>query len=169
VNGEDYERLIGEFTASRRKIHSNRNERYAHDDDVLANIKRTATGSLTPLQVWMVYAAKHWDSICGLVDMLARGESPDPLIGEADVAGSFRDLANYIELGYALLLDQPMTDEEASSAVHDAAIVRLSEAYEYLAGTSDGDALCAPFCGCDTCLVREILDSAMPILRRHFG
>lgn len=166
---EEYDRLIAEFTRSRQAIYSDRNARYASDDDVLANIKRTATGALTPLQVWMVFAAKHWDSICGLVELLARGEAPDPLIGEHDIAGSFRDLANYIEMGYALLHELPMSDDEASRAVNDAALSRLREAYGFLNEENDGENLLAPFCGCDQCVVREVVDSAVPILRRHFG
>ena len=166
---EEYDRLIASFTDERRRLYDDRNSRYANSDDVLANIKRTATGSLTPLQVWMVYAAKHWDSICGLIDMLSRGDAPDPLIGEHDVAGSFRDLANYIEMGYALLSDMPMTDDEASRKVNDAALSRLREAYGFLNEENSGENLLAPFCGCDQCIVREVVDSAVPILRRHFG
>ena len=169
MNNDEYQHLIAKFTDERDALHSDRNERYAHDDDVLANIKRTATGSLTPLQVWLVYAAKHWDSICGLVDSISRGEEPEPLIGEADIAGSFRDLANYIELGYALLHDRPMTDEQASVKVQAAAEERLREATAFMQDEGDGENLSAPFCGCDTCVVREVIDAALPTLRRHLG
>lgn len=164
MTSDEYDRLVAQFTESRRAVHANRRARYAADDDVLANITRTATETVSPLQVWMVYAAKHWDSIRGLVDAISRGENPEPLIGEPDIAGSFRDLANYIELGYALLMDAQGAERDLrslSADVNDAALSRLSEAYAFLNEESDGHNLAAPFCGCEQCVVREVLDAAV--------
>ena len=58
---------------------------------------------------------------------------------------------------------------------HQAGIRRLDlcEAWQYYneGGQDDGelppdtpDPSCAPFCGCETCVVREVLDAAWPIM-----
>lgn len=62
-----------------------------HDPDRLANFKRVAVGiGLTPLQVWAVYANKHWDAIMTFVKT-GRTES-EAIEGRCD------DLHNYLYL-----------------------------------------------------------------------
>ena len=51
-----------------------------------------------------------------------------------------------------------------------AAELRLMTAVDMLLNEDDGwvpewDALAGPFCGCDTCVVREVLDAAWPHMR----
>jgi len=50
-----------------------------------------------------------------------------------------------------------------------AALDRIERAYHELMNEDDyegpGSPPCAPFCGCMTCMVREILDAAYPYLR----
>lgn len=56
------------------------------------------------------------------------------------------------------------------SEAHHAAEMRLQDCW---AALLDNDQLAearlsAPYCGCDTCVVREVLDAAYPHLRQHF-
>jgi len=51
-----------------------------------------------------------------------------------------------------------------------AAELRLMTAVDMLLNEDDGwvpewDSLAGPFCGCDTCVVREVLDAAWPHMR----
>jgi hypothetical protein len=103
MNQQEWVRFRNAFSEERGAVHEDRNHRYAHDDDVLANFKRNAYGRLHPLEVWRTYAGKHWDAICSIVDDVAKGKSVTPSLGEHDILGSFYDLSNYIELGAALV------------------------------------------------------------------
>jgi len=51
----------------------------------------------------------------------------------------------------------------------DAALMRLERAYHELMNEDEydgpGSPTLAPFCGCMTCMVREILDAAYPYLK----
>lgn len=59
-------------------------------------------------------------------------------------------------------------DQLAESA-SDAALLRLERAYHELMYEDEydgrGSPPLAPFCGCFTCMVREVLDAAYPYLR----
>lgn len=103
MNREQWLAFLDRFDSRRTAIHKDRNHRYAHDIDVLANFKRNAYGRTTSLEVWRTYAGKHWDSICSLVDDLSNDKAVTPALGESDLLGSFYDLANYLELGAALI------------------------------------------------------------------
>lgn len=62
-------------------------------------------------------------------------------------------------------------DEEAQRALDaasDAAKIRLGECTQVLLEESDGENLAGPFCGCEVCVAREILDAAYADLERHF-
>lgn len=69
-----------------------------------------------------------------------------------------------------------MTTFELEQAAQRAAEMRLAAASDMLfhdeEGEPDGldhpewDEVSAPFCGCDTCIVREIIDAAWPYLRQ---
>jgi hypothetical protein len=103
MNREQWLSFLDKFDSKRSAIHKDRNHRYAHDIDVLANFKRNAYGRTTSLEVWRTYAGKHWDSICSLIDDLSEGKNVTPALGESDILGSFYDLTNYLELGAALI------------------------------------------------------------------
>lgn len=109
MNQQEWLSFREKFSESRGVVHDDRNHRYAHDDDVLANFRRNARGRLTALEVWRVYAGKHWDSICSLIDDLALGNEVTPPKGENDLYSSFHDLANYVEFGAALLGEDTQT------------------------------------------------------------
>jgi uncharacterized HAD superfamily protein len=110
MNREQWLSFLERFDSKRSAIHKDRNHRYAHDIDVLANFKRNAYGRTTSLEVWRTYAGKHWDSICSLVDDLSNDKSVTPALGESDLLGSFYDLANYLELGAALIEEKICAD-----------------------------------------------------------
>lgn len=77
------------------------------DADRLSNFKRVAKAvGLTSLQVWYVYASKHWDAISVYVKT-GRVESEG-------IAGRFDDLANYLMLGLALLAEPEEEERHAS-------------------------------------------------------
>ena len=70
-----------------------------HEPDRLSNFKRAAAGlGISPLQVWAVYASKHWDALLAFVKT-GKAES------EA-IEGRFDDLANYLYLGEALIKEE---------------------------------------------------------------
>lgn len=58
------------------------------------------------------------------------------------------------------------TVEAIEQAAQDAAERRLEIAREHLFDDGEGEGLSGPYCGCETCLVREILDAAWPHLYR---
>ena len=65
-------------------------------DDRLANFKVTAEAiGLTPLQVWAVFAHKHWDAIM----TYTQGGK----VASENIEGRFDDLINYLYLGMALI------------------------------------------------------------------
>jgi len=68
-------------------------------DDVLTNFKVVAERlGLSPLQVWAVYFLKHVDSLTTY--------AKDVRIPQAEnVQGRFADAYNYLELGYALYVE----------------------------------------------------------------
>lgn len=70
------------------------------NEDVLTNFKTVATRlNLTPLQVWGVYAMKHFDAISSYAG--------DTSIPQAeDISGRFADAINYLKLGYALVMEE---------------------------------------------------------------
>lgn len=111
MNRDQWLDFLDRFDDKRSAIHKDRNHRYAHDIDVLANFKRNAYGRTTSLEVWRTYAGKHWDSICSLVDDLSNEKAVTPALGESDILGSFYDLANYLELGAALVEEKICAEE----------------------------------------------------------
>lgn len=67
-----------------------------------------------------------------------------------------------------------MTTYDLEKAAQKAAEERLNAAYERLWSEEDGDVPhedspewdeVGPFCGCETCIVREVLDAAWPYLK----
>ena len=82
---------------------------YAPGADRLSNFKQNAERlGLTPLDIWAVYAGKHWDAIQTYVQDLRKGISRERLEG---IEGRFHDLIVYAVLGLALVEDCPTPDE----------------------------------------------------------
>ena len=121
---EQYEKLIGELTESRTGISSAKRKDYTRgDEDVLKNFKQVAeyTG-LDPLEVWMVYASKHWDSICSYIK---NGTESEP------IRERYCDLLNYLELGYALIKEQQNEYTQINSSISsDSNLVGIDGAYD---------------------------------------
>ena len=70
-------------------------------DDVHHNFKIVAEQlGLTPLQVWAVYAEKHWLAIMTYIKHGALASEP--------IESRFRDLGNYLLLGEGLLEDKQL-------------------------------------------------------------
>lgn len=70
-----------------------------HSADRLSNFKRNAEAiGLDPIQVWAVYAGKHWDAIMAFVKT-GKAES------EA-IEGRLDDLHNYLYLLEGLLVER---------------------------------------------------------------
>ena len=59
-----------------------------------------------------------------------------------------------------------MSIEKIEKAAQDAAKQRLLEAWEFENDENDGSTLSGPFCGCETCVIREALHAAWPYLYR---
>jgi len=62
-----------------------------------------------------------------------------------------------------------MDEIELQRQAQQAAELRLMTAVDMLINEDDGwlpewDDLAGPFCGCDTCVVREVLDAAWPYI-----
>ena len=73
--------------------------------DRLVNFKTTATDvGVSPIQVWAVYASKHWNAIMTLVQT-GKVES------EA-IEGRLDDLCNYLYLLEGLLKERPQREDE---------------------------------------------------------
>lgn len=78
---------------------------YSGDADRLDNFKRNAAAlGLDPLQVWAVYAAKHWDSLMTFIRDITEGKTDRPRSEAID--GRADDLLVYMMLFKALLLER---------------------------------------------------------------
>lgn len=107
-----------------------------------------------------------------------------PKITHSNRANSFRFDATLeawvaYKRGYVdALLDIPSCETSADgidqfaenmwAAAHKAGLERLEECAAVLLDDAPGENLEAPFCGCETCVVREILSAAYPFLEKHF-
>ena len=70
-----------------------------HSEDRLSNFKRNAEAvGLSPVQVWAVYAGKHWDAIMAFVKT-GKTESEG-------IEGRLDDLHNYLYLLEGLLKEE---------------------------------------------------------------
>ena len=97
----EFQTLITQIRADQDNLLSSKGDDYTQQsDDVLHNFKVVAeqTGK-TPLEVWAVYAAKHWLAIMSFVKNGAVKSEP--------IEGRFRDLGNYLLLGEGLLSKPP--------------------------------------------------------------
>lgn len=62
-----------------------------------------------------------------------------------------------------------MDSEDYWKQAHDVARDHFNACMMELHDEIDESPACAPFCGCDTCIVREILHAAYPVLEKHFA
>jgi hypothetical protein len=74
--------------------------------DRLWNFKNTANSvGLTPMQVWAIYASKHWDA---LMTYVKTGK-----VESEAIRSRFDDLHNYLYLGEGLIQEAEATKEES--------------------------------------------------------
>lgn len=102
---EQFNKLIFEPTVEKMaELGRVKGGEYSGDADRLANFKRNAEAlGLDPLQVWAVYAAKHWDSLMTFIkDLQTKTDRPrsEAIEGRAD------DLLVYLMLFKGLLQDR---------------------------------------------------------------
>jgi hypothetical protein len=101
VNADDFNLLVQETYTESAKLLINKGGEYAGSEDRLANFKRGAalTGA-TPLQVALIYLAKHYDAIATFVRDDA---SAVERVRSEPIEGRLDDLMNYCILMKALL------------------------------------------------------------------
>lgn len=113
MNRSDFDQLVNETIASTAKLLIEKGAEYAGDADRLSNFKRGASLiGVTPLQVALIYASKHFDAISTYIRNDAGGKMQ---ILSEPIEGRFDDLINYCILMKALIRDQarskPVTPE----------------------------------------------------------
>ncbi len=111
MNAADFDLLVRAARARQDTILKTKGADYTrHDADRLANFKRTAEGiGLSPLQVWAVFANKHWDAIMAFIKT-GKAES------EA-IEGRFDDMHNYLYLLEGLLQESRSCESALTSTV----------------------------------------------------
>lgn len=62
-----------------------------------------------------------------------------------------------------------MTQEEHWKRAHDKALAHLDACLMEIHEDADDTPASAPFCGCDVCIVREVLYAAYDELEQHFA
>ena len=101
MNNTDYELAVQRLTETRHEIVNAKRPAYtASDIDVLINFKRGAEAAgVRPLQAWWILFHKHMEAIRSRVKN-PDGKQAEPMIGR------FADAINYLELGYALMVEE---------------------------------------------------------------
>jgi hypothetical protein len=88
MDRDQFNQIINDTFTEMLRLSVSKGEEYSGADDALANFKRNAERmGLDPLQVWFVYAAKHFDSIATFIQDIAKGkirEYSEPITGRAD-------------------------------------------------------------------------------------
>lgn len=99
-----FDRLTHETIESIAQLLITKGAEYAGDADRLSNFKRgAALVGVTPLQVALIYASKHYDAISTYIKNDAQGKTQ--ILSEA-IEGRFEDLINYCILMKALIAEQ---------------------------------------------------------------
>lgn len=87
------------------KLLTGKGEAYAHsklDNETGQRFKKAAAElGITPIQVAMVYASKHWASI----QKWCQDGCKDDIVGDEPIAGRIADLRNYLDFIYYLYKD----------------------------------------------------------------
>lgn len=108
MNQTSFQIVVDNTIKSTAQLLVTKGAEYAGSADRLANFKRGAKNTgVTPLQVALVYAAKHYDSICTYIRKDAAGE---PQILSEPIEGRFDDLINYCILMKALVIESKQAD-----------------------------------------------------------
>lgn len=98
MNNDKFYALLEKMVLQERETMVGKGREYTiGSDDKLANFKNVARDcGLTPLQVWFVYASKHWASICNFVkDGVEASNEP--------IDGRIMDMRNYLALMQAIV------------------------------------------------------------------
>src|SRR5262245_30775383 len=104
MNAKDFADLRGKFNEECEALLLTKGQDYTSNADRLSNFKEVAAMiGVSPLQVWAVYALKHWFAILNYVK---RGK-----VESEAIESRFADERNYIDLGYGLLHDVPTQAE----------------------------------------------------------
>jgi len=96
---EVYEQLIADFDKAAKEVCARKRADYAKEYDVLDNFKLVADLiGCDPKLVWAVFFAKHVVSAC----KFAGGQQ----LASESIDSRFHDLKNYVDLGYALVVEE---------------------------------------------------------------
>ena len=103
MKNERFEQIVANTQERLEDLMKLKGGEYASEADRLSNFKKNAEAlGLDPMQVWAVYAGKHWDAVQTYIRDLASGvERPrlESIQGRAD------DLIVYLHLFHGLLED----------------------------------------------------------------
>jgi hypothetical protein len=101
VTGAEFETVVSEMHTLASDIASAKRPDYTQESsDVLQNFKDGAKDAgIRPMQDWMVHFQKQYSAICRMVKNPA-GTPSEPIIAR------FADLRNYLDLGYALYVEE---------------------------------------------------------------
>lgn len=103
MNKDAFDKLVQDTVKSTADLLIIKGEEYAGSADRLANFKRGSERiGVTPLQVSLIYASKHFDAICTYIRKDAEGQKQ--ILGEP-IDGRFDDLINYCMLMKALVVE----------------------------------------------------------------
>ena len=84
-------------------LSTNKGHEYSGEDDALSNFKRNAERvGITPMQVWAVFAGKHYDSICTYIK---ESMSQEKRVLTEPIDGRIDDLITYLLLLKGLIHD----------------------------------------------------------------
>jgi hypothetical protein len=100
MNAQQFDHLVADARLRQDAIMKTKGADYTRQEaDRLSNFKRTAAGiGLTPVQVWAVFANKHWDAIMAYVKT-GKVESEG-------IEGRIDDVHNYLYLLEGILKEQ---------------------------------------------------------------
>ena len=103
MNQKEFSIVVDNTIKSTAHLLVVKGEEYAGSSDRLANFKRGAqlTGT-TPLQTALIYASKHYDSICTYIRKESTGTKQ---VLSEPIEGRFDDLINYCILMKAIVLE----------------------------------------------------------------
>jgi len=100
----DFNQLIAKTFESIQELSDRKGHEYSGEDDALSNFKRNATAiKLLPEQVWHVYFAKHYDSICTYIAEL---NQPTQRVLTEPIEGRIDDAITYLLLLKGLVKDR---------------------------------------------------------------
>lgn len=98
---ERYNNLVDNVVTKIKELSELKGGEYAGDVDRLANFRRNANNlGLSMLDVWAVYAAKHWDAVMQYVTDNRNGKDRKRL---EDISGRADDLIVYMILFKAIV------------------------------------------------------------------